>query len=316
MQSSANRDERALLRLKTLPFLTVHLAAIAGVVWLGWSWRGLGLAIALYYGRMFFVTAGYHRYFSHRSFKTSRAMQFVFAFLAMTSSQKGVLWWAGHHRTHHKFSDMEGDVHSALRDGFLWSHLSWIFSKKYEETDTDRIKDFARYPELGWLDRYWGVPPTVYAVVLFLLGGPFALVWGFFVSTSILWHGTFTVNSLTHMFGSRRYAVTDNSRNNALLAMITMGEGWHNNHHYYQLSVRQGFYWWEIDPTFYLLKAMQALGLVWDLHEPPAHILAGGRAEEAQEEEKMRGPEILLFSTSAVLARPESVVRRAPLPRG
>jgi stearoyl-CoA desaturase (Delta-9 desaturase) len=281
MQASTVASEPALLRLKTVPFLAVHVLAVAGVFWLGWSWRGLGLAVALYYARMFFVTAGYHRYFSHRSFRTSRVMQFFFAFFAMSSSQKGVLWWAGHHRTHHKFSDQEGDVHSVLRDGFVWGHLSWIFAKKFEETDTDRIRDFAKYPELVWLDRYWALPPATLAVALFLIGGPFALVWGFFVSTSLLWHGTFTINSLCHMFGSRRYAIPDNSKNSAILAAITMGEGWHNNHHYYQRSVRQGFFWWEFDPTFYVLRAMQALGLVWDLHAPPPHVVAGGRVSEA-----------------------------------
>jgi stearoyl-CoA desaturase (Delta-9 desaturase) len=269
---------RPILRLKSIPFFAVHLVAVVGVLWLGWSWRGVLLAVALYYGRMFFVTAGYHRYFAHRSFRTSRVMQFLFALFAMSSSQKGVLWWAGHHRTHHKFSDQEGDTHSVVREGLLWGHLGWILSDKYESTDTDRIKDFAKYPELAWLDRHWTVPPLALAVVLFLVGGPFALLWGFFVSTSLLWHGTFTINSLCHVFGSRRYAIPDNSKNNAILAAITMGEGWHNNHHYYQRSVRQGFFWWELDPTYYVLRVMQAFGLVWDLHAPPPAIIAGGRA--------------------------------------
>jgi stearoyl-CoA desaturase (Delta-9 desaturase) len=280
MQAAAQAGGPALFRWKTLPFLAVHVMAVLGVAWLGWSWRGLALAVGLYYVRMFFVTAGYHRYFSHRSFRTSRAMQFFFAFFAMSSSQRGVLWWAGHHRTHHKFSDQEGDVHSVLRDGFLWGHLAWIFSKKYEETDTDRIRDFARYPELVWLDRYWALPPTALAVALFLIGGPFALLWGFFVSTTLLWHGTFTINSLCHIFGSRRYAIADNSKNSAILAAITMGEGWHNNHHYYQRSVRQGFFWWEIDPTYYVLRVMQVFGLVWDLHEAPSHVVLGGRSPD------------------------------------
>jgi stearoyl-CoA desaturase (Delta-9 desaturase) len=281
MQTAPRANGPALLRLKTIPFLLVHLGAVGGVAWLGWSWRGAALAVALYFGRMFFITGGYHRYFSHRSFKTSRAMQLVFAVFAMSSSQKGVLWWAGHHRTHHKLSDLPGDVHSAARDGFLWSHLSWIFSEDYEDTDIDKIKDFNKYPELRWLNRYWALPPAALAVVLFAIGGPFALVWGFFVSTTILWHGTFTINSLTHVFGSRRYATTDNSRNNGLLALITMGEGWHNNHHYYQRSANQGFFWWEVDPTFYVLRAMQALGLIWDLHAAPAHVVEGGRVAVA-----------------------------------
>ena len=270
-------DDRSLDWLRSIPFFAVHVAAIAGVAWLGWSWRGLALAVGLYYARMFFVTAGYHRYFSHRTFRTSRPMQLLFALGAMSSSQKGVVWWAGHHRTHHKNSDQPGDVHSVLRDGFLWSHLGWILSRRYQATDASRVKDLTRFPELVWLDRFWWAPPTALAVLLFAVGGPFALVWGFFASTTLLWHGTFTINSLTHMFGSRRYATTDNSRNSALLAAVTLGEGWHNNHHYYQRSTRQGFFWWEIDPTYLVLRAMARLGLVWDLHEPPAAIVAGER---------------------------------------
>jgi stearoyl-CoA desaturase (delta-9 desaturase) len=261
--------------LKVIPFAAVHVAAVVGVALLGWSWRGFALAIALYYVRMFFVTGGYHRYFSHRTYRTSRPMQLFLALGAMSSSQKGVLWWASHHRAHHKYSDQPGDVHSALREGFFWSHLGWILSNKYEPTDNARIKDLLKYPELVWLNRYWFIPPVALAVGLFLVGGWFALVWGFFVSTTLLWHGTFTINSLTHMIGSRRYATTDNSRNSMVLALITMGEGWHNNHHYYQRSTRQGFFWWEIDATYMVLRAFAALGLVWDLHDPPAEIVAG-----------------------------------------
>ena len=263
--------------MKSIPFVAVHVLAVAGVIRMGWSWKGLGLAIALYYVRMFFITAGYHRYFSHRTFKMSRPMQLLFALGAMSSSQKGVMWWAGHHRIHHKFSDLPGDVHSTLQEGFVWSHVGWILSRRYAATDTARVNDLARYPELVWLDRWWAVPPTALAIGLFLLGGPFALLWGFFVSTVLLWHGTFTINSLTHIFGSRRYPTKDNSRNNALLAAITLGEGWHNNHHYYQRSTRQGFFWWEVDPTYLVLRAMALLGLVWDVHEPPEEVLLGGR---------------------------------------
>jgi stearoyl-CoA desaturase (delta-9 desaturase) len=261
--------------VRSIPFVAAHVVAVIGVVKLGFSWRGLALAIGLYYVRMFFVTAGYHRYFSHRTFRTSRPMQLLLAVGAMSSSQKGVLWWAGHHRVHHKYSDQPGDVHSVLRDGFVWSHVGWILDRKYAETDTPRVKDLAKFPELVWLDYWWWVPPTALGVGLFAVGGWFAFVWGFLVSTCLLWHGTFTINSLTHMFGSRRYPTTDNSRNNALLAVVSLGEGWHNNHHYYQRSTRQGFFWWEIDPTYIVLRAMALLGLVWDIHEPPAAIVAG-----------------------------------------
>jgi len=269
----AEGTDHRISRVKVIPFAAVHVAAVAGVIALGWSWKGLALALALYAVRMFGVTGGYHRYFSHRSFRTSRFVQFLLALLAMSSSQKGVLWWASHHRMHHKFSDLPGDVHSAKRDGFFWSHVGWILADRYEATDERSVRDLARSPELVWLDRWWWTPPAALGIGLFLVGGWFALVWGFFVSTTLLWHGTFTINSLTHIFGSRRYVTTDNSRNNALLALITLGEGWHNNHHYYPLSVRQGFFWWEVDVTYYVLRGFAALGIVHDLHAPPAHVV-------------------------------------------
>jgi stearoyl-CoA desaturase (Delta-9 desaturase) len=275
-------DDRSISWFKASPFLAVHVAAVVGVAILGWSWRGLAIALGIYAIRMFGVTAGYHRYFSHRSFRTSRPMQFVFALLALSSSQKGVIWWASHHRAHHKNSDGPEDVHSAQRRGFYWSHVGWIISDKYQGTDTDRVRDLLRFPELVWLDRYWFLPPAVLGFGSFFVGGWFGLVWAFLVSTVLLWHGTFTINSLTHMFGRRRYATTDNSKNSALLAFITLGEGWHNNHHYYQRSVRQGFYWWEFDPTYYVLRILGWLGLVWDLHAPPPHLVAGGRVADEE----------------------------------
>ncbi len=265
--------------VKSMPFFVVHALALYGVIAM-WSWKGLALAIGLYFFRMFFVTAGYHRYFSHRSFKTSRVFAFILGFFAETTAQKGILWWAGHHRTHHKYSDQAGDVHSALREGFLWSHVGWILSRGYEDTDEDRLKDLTKFPELRLLDRYWYVPPTILGIALFAIGGWWALVWGLFVSTTLLWHGTFTINSLTHMFGRRRYKTTDNSKNSALLAFITLGEGWHNNHHYYQRSVRQGFFWWEFDVTYYVLRALSLFGIVWDLHAPPKHIIEANRIAE------------------------------------
>jgi stearoyl-CoA desaturase (delta-9 desaturase) len=261
----------------SLPFVIVHVAALAGVFWLGFSWSGLLLALGLYVVRMFGVTAGYHRYFSHRSYKTSRAFQFVLALLAMTSVQKGVLWWASHHRLHHRLSDQPGDVHSTLLDGFWMSHVGWILTRQHVDTDFDRVKDLARYPELRFLNRFHLLPTLGFAAALYALGGVWALYWGFFVSTTLLWHGTFTINSLTHVFGSRRYETTDNSRNNLWLALITLGEGWHNNHHYYQRATNQGFFWWELDVTYYVLKALSAVGLVWDLHTPPPHVLAASR---------------------------------------
>lgn len=262
----------------TIPFWGVHLAAVVGLSLLGFSIGGLILAVSLYFARMFFVTAGYHRYFSHRTFKTSRPVQFVLAALSQTSMQRGALWWASHHREHHAFSDTDRDLHSAKLRGFWWSHLGWFLAPTFNQTATERIGDLNRFPELRWLDRHPHVPGVVLAVILFAVGGVHALVWGGFVSTVLLWHGTFTINSLSHMFGRRRFPTTDESRNNWLLALLTMGEGWHNNHHHYQSSTNQGFYWWEIDVTYLLLRGLAKTRLIWDLRRPPQRVLDAGRA--------------------------------------
>jgi stearoyl-CoA desaturase (Delta-9 desaturase) len=259
--------------LVSLPFFGVHVAAVVGVALLGWSWKGFALAIALYYVRMFGVTGGYHRYFSHRTYRTSRWFQFVLAWLAQSSLQKGALWWAAHHRQHHKYSDTKLDPHSFREDGFWHSHIGWILQRETEDTDDKKIGDLARYPELRWLNKWHLVPGVLLGVGLWLVGSWSALVWGLFVSTTLLWHGTFTINSLAHWFGRRRYKTTDDSKNSFILALITMGEGWHNNHHYYQRATCQGFFWWEIDMTYYVLKALSWVGLVWDLQVPSKKIL-------------------------------------------
>ncbi len=266
--------------LGILPFASIHAVAIGSALWLGWSWKGFALAVAMYYVRMFGVTAGYHRYFAHRTFKTSRAFQFFLALLASLSMQKGVCWWAAHHRAHHKYSDAEGDIHSMKRDGFFWSHMGWLLSQGYTKTDTKRIPDLVKYPELVWFDRWYWVPPLLMTLLFWGLGGWWALTWGVGVSTVMLWHGTFTINSLSHWMGRVRYKTRDESKNSLILAIVTMGEGWHNTHHYYQRATNQGFFWWEIDATFYVLKVLSWVGLVWDLHTPPAHVLAANRVEQ------------------------------------
>ncbi len=271
---------RTYLHPGAVPFYLIHLGAIVGVFVVGFSWVGLLAAIGLYYGRMFFVTAGYHRYFAHRSFKTSRPFQFLLALGGTTAAQKGPLWWAAHHRVHHKYSDQPEDLHSPVQRGFWWSHVGWILDPQYAATDTDRIRDFARYPELRFLNRYPHLPAAALAVTLFAVGGWHLFVWGFLVSTVLLWHGTFTINSLAHVFGSRRYDTTDTSRNNALLALITMGEGWHNNHHHYQRSASQGFRWYEFDMSYVILRGLQAVGVVSGVGKPPAHVITGERAPQ------------------------------------
>ena len=238
------------------------------------SWPLVALCALTYALRMFAITAGYHRYFSHRSFRTGRVFQFVLAVLGASSLQKGPLWWAAHHRHHHLHSDDEHDLHSPEQDGFWWSHIGWILSDAHNDTDFEGIPDFARFPELRWLNRYHAVPGILLAVVLFVAGGWPAVVWGFFVSTVLLWHATFSVNSLCHLFGRKRFATSDDSRNNWWMAIFTLGEGWHNNHHHYMASARQGFFWWEIDVSYYTLRLLSVFGVVWGLRQPPKRLLA------------------------------------------
>jgi len=276
------------LTWRSIPFFAVHAAAL-GVFWVPFSWPLVGLCLGLYWLRMFAITAGYHRYFSHRTFKTSRAFQLVLALLGGTSLQKGVLWWAAHHRHHHRHSDRHGDLHSPGLQGFLWAHVGWILSEDNDHTDYDRIADFARYPELRWLNRWHVVPGVALAAVLFAFGGLPALVWGFFLSTVITWHATFCINSLTHVFGRRRYTTKDDSRNSLIMALVTLGEGWHNNHHFYKASTRQGFYWWEIDITYYGLRALAAIGLIWDIKEPPRKLIEESRMDRQLTPEAAEG---------------------------
>ena len=276
------RPDKIHLSPKIIPFIAMHLAALA-VFWVPFAWWLVGLAAGLYVLRMWALTAGYHRYFSHRTFKTSRVFQGVLAVLGLLCIQKGPLWWAAHHRRHHRHSDRHGDLHSPGLHGFLWAHVGWVLTTDHDETDYERIADFAKYPELVWLNRYPLVPPVALAAVLLAVGGLPAFVWGFCVSTVVLWHCTFSINSLTHMWGKRRYKTKDDSRNNWILALVTLGEGWHNNHHYYKSSTRQGFYWWEIDPTYYVLRGLAMLGIVWDLKEPPEEVKAANRIDAPEE---------------------------------
>lgn len=258
-----------------LPFVLVHVAVL-GVFWSGVTVGSVALGVGLYLVRMWGLTAAHHRYFAHRAFKTSRAFQLVLAVIAQSTAQRGVLWWAAHHRVHHKHADGEGDVHSPVRRGFLYSHFGWIFDHN-DATRWDKVQDFVRFPELVWLDRHWLVAPVALAVACLAFGGLPGLFVGFFASTVAVWHATFLVNSLAHMRGTRRFATPDHSRNNWFIALLTLGEGWHNNHHHYQSSARNGFYWWEVDVTWYVLRALAAVGLIWDLRDPPPAMLAEGR---------------------------------------
>jgi len=260
------------LSLPGLLFIFVHIACLAAF-WTGVTRTAAVLCIAMFVVRKFGITGAFHRYFSHRSYKTSRPFQFVLAFIGGAAAQKGALWWAAHHRHHHKHSDTDEDMHSAKLEGFYWSHLGWVLSDEYEDYDQNAVKDLAKFPELIWLDKYIFIPPVTAAVICFLVGGWSGLVVGFFISTVVLYHTTFSINSLCHMFGSRRYETGEESKNSLWLAILTMGEGWHNNHHHYPLSARQGFFWYEVDITYYILLGLEKIGLVWDLKAPPERYL-------------------------------------------
>lgn len=279
--------------LRLMPFIGVHLACFA-VIWVGWSWPAVIVAGALYFFRMFAITGFYHRYFSHRSFSTSRFMQFLMAAAGNSSVQRGPLWWAAHHRHHHRTSDQPEDRHSPKQQGFLWAHVGWVSAKANFRTDMKLVPDLAKFPELVFLDRFDTMIPFLLAMSCLGLGwglnafwpelGTGAVqmfIWGFCISTVAVAHGTFTVNSFTHLIGKQVYPSKDDSKNSLIIALITLGEGWHNNHHYYQSCVRQGFRWWQIDITYYMLWMMSCVGLVWDMKPVPKKVIeAAGKLNE------------------------------------
>lgn len=271
--------------LRFIPYIILHGGCL-GLIWVGWSWTAVGVAALLYLIRMFAVTGFYHRYFSHKTFETTRWMQFLIGVWGNLAAQRGPIWWASQHRRHHAHSDEPEDPHSPREHGLYWAHFGWLTVRRNMLIDWRMVPDLAKYPELRFLDRFDFLVPVTLATGLFGLGallnylwpqlgtsGPQMLVWGFFVSTVVLFHATCTINSLAHVIGSRRYEIKDSSRNNFFLALLTLGEGWHNNHHRYPGSTRQGFYWWEIDITFYGLKFMELLGFIWKLRPVPDHIL-------------------------------------------
>lgn len=291
-QSSEQKNQVNWLRV--IPFIGLHLACFA-VLWVGVSTTAVLVAILLYVLRMFAITGFYHRYFSHRAFQTGRLAQFLFAVLAASSAQRGPLWWASHHRHHHANADTSEDVHSP-HHGFLWSHMGWFMADRNFATRTAVIPDLVVYPELRFLDRFDAVVPIFLAITLYVFGQSLAhiapalntngfqmLVWGFCISTVAIYHATFSINSLAHRLGKRRYATQDDSRNNPLLALLTLGEGWHNNHHHFPGAARQGFYWWEIDFTYWGLRLLALFGVIWGLRQVPEKMRQARRIVEQVE---------------------------------
>ncbi|RED48140.1 fatty acid desaturase [Aestuariispira insulae] len=300
---TAIADNRSLMSriAAPVPFALVHLLCFAAI-WTGVSLTDIALAFFLYGLRMFGITAGYHRYFSHRTFKTSRVFGFILAFIAQSSAQRGVIWWASNHRQHHRASDTEEDVHSPVRKGFWYAHMGWIWSGHHEKTDYDAAPDLAKLPELMWLDKHPYTPAVIMGVLVTLLFGWSGLIVGFFWSTVALWHATFCINSLAHVYGRQRYLTGDQSRNNWWLAILTMGEGWHNNHHHFQSAARQGFRWYEVDMTYYILQGCRRLGLVWDLAQPPKQVVENERKVARSVVEKAARQLAASFQVDAITA--------------
>lgn len=265
-----------LRHLSLVLFVVLHLALFAVILYPP-TWPLVLLAVGSYVLRMWAITVGYHRYFSHRTFRTSRVFQFILALLSVTALQNGPLWWVSWHRRHHKYTDRPEDPHSPIVWGFWHAHVGWIFDGRHDDPDLSNVQDWAALPELRWLEKYNKWIVVAYALAFLLIGGPGALVWGFVVSTVALSHATFFINSLAHVWGSQRYETGDWSRNNGLLALFTLGEGWHNNHHNYQSAARQGFFWWELDLSYYTIKVLSWLRLVWDVRAPPASALVRPR---------------------------------------
>lgn len=284
LRNNLSRPDREILDYSVCAqFLFLHLACLL-VIWTGVSAVAVATCLALYVVRMFAITAGFHRFFAHRTYRTGRVFQFLLAFIGTASYQKGPLWWSAHHRRHHLYSDTEDDLHSPISRTLWRSQVGWFLSRDSQVTHVKLIPNLIKFRDLRLLDRFYSVPPILLAVAAFLFGSTLhryapglgtsgwqMLVWGFFISTVLLYHGTFTVNSLAHIFGSKRFVTGDNSRNNLFVALITLGEGWHNNHHYYPAVERQGIYWWEIDAAHYTLRLLSWLGVVWGLQKHPAN---------------------------------------------
>jgi stearoyl-CoA desaturase (Delta-9 desaturase) len=306
-------DDGDIVYPAAIPFLLVHLACFAAI-WTGVTWTSVIIAVSFYWIRMFFIGAGYHRYFSHRAYKTGRVFQFILAFMSQTTSQKSIIWWAAKHRHHHRHADTEDDVHSPVRRSFMYSHVGWIFDTRHADDmfDPESVKDLTRYPELMLLHRFEQLPAVVAALVCLAIGGWPGLVVGFFWSTVAVYHGTFAINSLAHVHGSKRYVTGDESRNNPWLAVVTLGEGWHNNHHAYQYSARQGFRWWELDPTYYLLRALEKAGVVWDLKLPPDAVIANAHLLPPRVVERSAERLAAAFSAEAIVRSVQEAYAASP----
>jgi stearoyl-CoA desaturase (delta-9 desaturase) len=265
-------------------FWIVQTSAIL-IFFVPFSWGLVALWAVSHFLRAIGLTLAFHRYFAHRAFQMNRGVRFFWALVGTAAMQKGPLWWAGHHVNHHRYADRDGDPHSPMVSGFYYAHIGWFLNDARHdrlEPTNPVVRDFSKAPEIVLLEKYFAIPPALLALAMFAVGGLPWLVWGFCLPTMTLAHATFAINTVNHMFGTRRFDTIDESRNNAFTAFFAVGEGWHNNHHRYQRSARNGFYWWEFDPTWYVIRLMGALGLAWDIKGVPQRIYDEARVARAR----------------------------------
>ncbi|OLC42658.1 MAG: hypothetical protein AUH43_22160 [Acidobacteria bacterium 13_1_40CM_65_14] len=280
--------------LQIIIFWTVQVSALL-VFAVPFRWAFVAVWAASHFLRAIGLTLAFHRYFAHRAFKMHRVARFVWVWIGTSAMQKGPIWWAGHHVNHHKYADRDGDPHSPMVSGVYYAHIGWFLNDTRNDTlepTNPVIRDFSRVPEIAFIEKYFFLPPLALAIAMFALGGFPLLIWGFCLPTMTLAHATFAINTVNHMFGSRRFETVDESRNNPFTAFFAVGEGWHNNHHRYQRAARNGFYWWEFDPTWYVIRAMKAVGLAWDVQAVPKRIYEEARVVKAKRATR-RAPSII-----------------------
>jgi stearoyl-CoA desaturase (delta-9 desaturase) len=264
---AAAKDER-LNWTTTIVMILFHLGAVAALF--VFSWKAFAVAVFLYWMTVGLgISLGYHRLHTHRSYKTPKLLEYFFAVCGASTLEGGPIFWVATHRIHHQKSDHEGDPHSP-RDGAWWSHVGWILLGEAKHNNTRLLSkyapDLAKDPFYVWLNNYHWVPVLVLAVILYATGGiPFVL-WGICMRIVVGLHATWLVNSATHMWGSRRFDTHDDSKNNWWVALLTFGEGWHNNHHAHPTSARHGLAWYEVDISWISLKVMKFLGIAKSVH--------------------------------------------------
>jgi len=288
-ETGINQRRKNFANAVLIALIIVHLVSLLGF-YTGISWTAFVAFLGLYIIRGLGITMGYHRYFAHKSFKTNRFFQFILGLMGSMAVQGGILWWVSHHREHHRYTETEDDIHSPVAHGFWQSHIGWLTNKKAFNAPKIRANDFAKIPEIKFLQKQYVFIQVLQVLGLFSLGsylqaafpqletsGAQLLVWGFFINTVALWHSTFAVNSICHVWGKEPYEANDTSKNNFIVALLAFGEGWHNNHHKFATSARHGLEWWQFDMTFITLRFLEAFGIVSHLKIPTQEQLAAKR---------------------------------------